>query len=157
MLDSQTLAAAPSVQTASTNNWDTVFAVDFAAVNDGIAARGGFPKHFNHEQTSGPDTATIDGDFTAWELTGGSGHLLEMTLPISSFTYTMTGDPDETRNDAWVTIQLSLYQVVGKEGSGLGGGTPVSFVSRPPSNLLANADDFSVVVTDFGWPGSDQE
>ena len=40
MLDTQSQNTLASQQVASTNNWDTVFAVDFDAVNEGIAARG---------------------------------------------------------------------------------------------------------------------
>lgn len=157
MLDSQSLAKTQSAQIASTNNWDTVFAVDFDAVNDGIRAQGSSPEGFDHTQSSGGETARLFGDFGDWELIGGSGHLLEMRLPITTFTFEMTGENPETRNDAWATIQLSLHQVTGDEGSGLGGGTPVSFCSCPPKNLLMNSNEFSVAVMDMGWPGSDTE
>ena len=157
MLDSQATVKIQSDQIASTNNWDTVFAVDFEAVNDGIRGQGSSPDDFDHTQSGGGDTSRLFGDFGDWELVGGSGHLLEMRLPIPTFTFEMTGEPTQTRSDAWATIQLSLYQVTGNEGSGVGGGTPVSFRSRPPKNDLLNANEFSVVVTDFGWPGSDSE
>lgn len=157
MLDKQTFTSALSEQIATTNNWDTVFALDFEAVNDGIRAQGRFPGTFDQSQSSGPDTARIFGDFTAWELVGGSGHVLEMRLSIGEFTFQMTGEADETRQDAWCTIQLDLHIEMGAEGSGLGGGTPVSFRTRRPADLLANAGSYGIVVTGFGWPGSEGE
>ncbi len=157
MLDSQSIAKNQSAQIASTNNWDTVFAVDFEAVNDGIREQGSSPDDFDHTQSGGGETTRLFGDYGNWELVGGSGHILEMRLPITTFTFEMTGEPNQTRTDAWATIQLSLHQVTGNEGSGVGGGTPVSFCSCPPKNLLMNANEFSVVVTGFGWPGSDSE
>ncbi len=157
MLDKQTFTGALAEQIATTNNWDTVFALDFKAVNDGIRAQGRFPGTFDHSQSSGPDTARIIGNFSAWDLVGGSGHVLEMRMSISEFTFQMTGETDETRQDAWCTIQLDLHTDMGDEGSGLGGGTPVSFRTRRPADLLANAGSYGIVVTGFGWPGSDSE
>lgn len=157
MLDKQTFTGALSEQIATTNNWDTVFALDFDAVNAGILAQGRFPDTFDHQQSSGPDTARIFGTFTAWELVGGSGHILEMRLSIGQFTFQMTGEADKSHTDAWCTIQMDLHTDVGAEGSGIGGGTPVSFRTRKPADLLANAGDYGVVVTDFGWPGSESD
>lgn len=157
MLDSQSQPRLASQQIATTNNWDTVFAVDFRAVNEGIAARGRFPDTFDHTIPAGTFTARISGDFSSWVLTGGAGHLLEMRMTIPEFTYKYGSDPDEVRQDAWVTIQLSLFTETGAEGSGVGGGTPVSFRTRPAGRLLANAQDYAITVLDFGWPGSDSE
>ncbi len=157
MLDNQSQPTLGSTQIATTNNWDTVFAVDFDAVNEGIAARAKYPGVFNHPPPPGPHPDAINGNFTEWKLTGGSGHLLEMEMKIGEFTCKRSGEADQTRSNATVKIQLSLFTVTGDEGSGVGGGTPISFNLQPPSGLLANSEEFLITVLDFSWAGSESE
>ena len=41
------------------------------------------PSLFDHTQTGGGDTTRLFGDYGDWELVGGSGHILQMRLPIT--------------------------------------------------------------------------
>lgn len=157
MLDTTSMLTARSVQTASTNNWDTVFALDFDAVNAGIAGQATYPGNFNHTEGVDPDTTTIEGDFSSWKLVGGSGHLLEMEMEIGEFIYNKNKPDEETRQNAICRIQIELRVEVGAEGSGIGGGTPVSFRTRRADAFLANMDNYTIVVLDMSWPGSTSE
>lgn len=157
MLDVSRMMMPQSTTIATTNNWDTVFALDFKAVNDGIAGQGRFPATFQHPENPQPTDAQISGDFSDWRLTGGAGHILEMKMTIPTLTISMPSETAQTRTNAEVTIQMSLQTVMGEEGSGIGGGTPVSFRTHRRSDLLANAGNYVITVTDLTWPNSGSE
>ncbi|MEL7344847.1 MAG: TULIP family P47-like protein [Pseudomonadota bacterium] len=164
MLDSQTQPTLGSGQVATTNNWDTVFAIDFKGVNDGIEAQAKYPKKICQPANADPDDADEEhliGTISTWKLTGGSGHLLEMEMDIPTFTMQVE-DEDETivsvtRTNAKVTIQISLHTEMGQEESGLGGGTPVSFRFNPSNTLLSDRGVFPITVLSMSWPGSSGE
>lgn len=68
---------------ASTNGWDTVFAIDITQVNSAIANEGAFPTSFDCDVTS--DNISANGTFSAWQITtGGSDTLIKMALPLSN-------------------------------------------------------------------------
>lgn len=157
MLDVSRMMMPQSETVATTNNWDTVFALDFKAVNDGIAAQGRFPDDFQHPEDPQPTDAQISGTFSNWRLTGGAGHILEMKMGIPSLTISMPGETPQTRTNAEVTIQMTLQTVMGEEGSGLGGGTPVAFRTHRRTDLMANAGNYMITVTDLTWPNSGSE
>jgi hypothetical protein len=76
----------PSAGRASTNNWDTAFAINFANANKAISTQKSSPKGFSGSKPgggfSGPQV-DVTGQFGDWQLSGGSGSLAELTLPIS--------------------------------------------------------------------------
>lgn len=90
-------------QKADTYDWDTVFAIKFIDANRALRKPGATPTAFSVTD----EGATAAGTFSAWQLSGGSGILLHMSVPIASGTttyqnasYDMTG--------AIATIELQL-------------------------------------------------
>ena len=67
---------------ASTNNWDTAFAITFANANNAIKAQKSSPPAFSGTKQGGAfggPTVDVDGKFGDWQLSGGSGSLAEMS------------------------------------------------------------------------------
>jgi hypothetical protein len=111
----------PSAGRASTNNWDTVFAINFANANKAIVAQKSSPPGFSGTKPgggfSGP-AIKVDGTFRAWQLSGGSGSIVEMTLPISGTAAAQT-DPVQTLDfDGSAVIQVGLNFLPQPDGSG---------------------------------------
>jgi len=153
MLDQSERSAKTSSGSASTNNWDTVFAIEFADVNRAIADSGNYATTFDHSQSSGGETGRIFGTFEPWEMTGGADQNIIMTLPIPSFTLQYTGYPDKARADAWLRIQVALDRIPRKLTGENGTGTLIDFCTA----LRNNSGTDIVQIDGFGWPGSDDK
>lgn len=149
MLDQSARDMKTSAGSASTNNWDTVFAIEFADVNRAIAASGNYATSFDVSQTSGGETAHLFGTFDAWRMTGGADQNIIMTLPIPTFTLEFTGDDDKSRENAWLRIQVALDRIPRKSNGDKG--TTIDFRTA----LRSNTGTDIVKIDSFGWPGSD--
>jgi hypothetical protein len=109
---------------------DTVFAINFANANKAIVAQKSSPLGFSGTKPgggfSGP-AIKVDGTFGPWQLSGGSGSIAEMTLPLSGTAAAQT-DPVQTRDFAGsAVIQIGLNFLPQPDGSGSGklsGGNP---------------------------------
>jgi hypothetical protein len=101
----------PATGTADTNGWDTVYAITFKDVNRSIIATGSTPARFDH--TSHSTLMNVDivttGTFGPWQLTGGDGHLLDLTIPIVSGSLTIGGNATDIAGGvALVQVELDL-------------------------------------------------
>ena len=78
-------AASTSDVATSTFGWDTVFAIDVDHANQAIAAAGAWPASFSR-----PDPANMDvaGSFGAWEIVGGDGREIHLSIPMADVTVT---------------------------------------------------------------------
>jgi len=151
MLDQQSKASKVSAGSASTNGWDTVFAIEFADVNRAIEASGNYATSFDHEQTGTSGTGRVYGSFSAWEMTGGADQNIIMTLPIPQFFFDFTSETTIERTDAWLRIQVALDRIPRKLVGADGMGSLIDF-----RTALKNSNGTDVVQVDgFGWPGSD--
>jgi len=114
MLDTRETPLGEQSSTATTRGWDTVYAINFADVNGAIERAGSSPAGFEYrEGTSTTAGSGIDGGFGNWRMTGGSGRIVEMTLPVPAMFIREFGaqgqqiDAEERRHVSIViTLQL---------------------------------------------------
>ncbi|MEJ8847856.1 TULIP family P47-like protein [Variovorax rhizosphaerae] len=101
----------PAAGRASTNNWDTAFALNFANANKAIKAQKSSPPSFTGTKPgggfSGP-AINVAGTFGDWQLSGGSGSLAELTLPISGTATAQQTPPVALPFNGSAVIQISL-------------------------------------------------
>lgn len=101
----------PSAGKASTNNWDTVFAINFANANKAIVAQKSSPPSFAGSKPgggfSGP-AIDVAGTFGDWQLCGGSGSIAELVLPVSGTATAQTDPPQAIAFSGSATIEVSL-------------------------------------------------
>jgi len=95
------------VTTVSTNNWDTAFGIKFREANAAIVSAETSPTSFSESHEVPDATFQIDASFGPWQMTGGSGSLLVMTLPLSGGTISGGGQPDAAFAGS-AQIQVSL-------------------------------------------------
>jgi hypothetical protein len=114
---------------ASTNNWDTAFAINFANANKAIKAQKSSPPSFSGTKPgggfSGP-AIDVDGKFGDWQLCGGSGSLAELQLPISGTATAKSAPPIVLDFTGSAVIQIELQylpQPGGDSGQDDSGGT----------------------------------
>ncbi|HOA93465.1 MAG TPA: TULIP family P47-like protein [Aquabacterium sp.] len=93
--------------TVSTNNWDTAFGIKFKDANAAILKAGSSPANFSGSHVVPGATYQVSADFGAWQMTGGSGSFLLMTLPLTGGKITGGSQP-ETAFSGSVQIQVSL-------------------------------------------------
>jgi hypothetical protein len=108
-----TLTQSKSQGKASTNNWDTAFAINFLNANNAIKLKKSSPKKFSGTKPgggfSGP-AIDVAGDFGDWQLSGGSGSIAELILPINGKA-TSEGDKPITipfKGEALISIELQF-------------------------------------------------
>ena len=94
------------MSTVSTNNWDTAFGITFADANAAIVAKKSSPASFSGKHATLGDTIEVNAEFGDWKMTGGSGSLLDMTLPLKNGTVTGAGHSETFAGSA--SIQVSL-------------------------------------------------
>jgi len=94
---------APDAQQVDTYDWDTVFAIKFADVNTELAKPGSTPPSFSSTDTG----VTASGNFGPWQLSGGDGVLLHVTVPITSGTLPYMGTT-YSLDGAVATIEIQL-------------------------------------------------
>jgi hypothetical protein len=86
-----TSGVAPSTQEISTGDWDVVHAMHFDELNRAIVAAHSSPATFHYEMPDPHGQVTFDGTFDDWQVTGGSGSILFLTVPIPSGSWTQGG------------------------------------------------------------------
>ncbi len=98
---------------ASTNNWDTVFAINFLNANNAIKLQKSSPKTFSGTKPgggfSGP-AIDVAGNFGDWQLSGGSGSIAELTLPINGKATSEGSNPTTISftGEAVINIELNF-------------------------------------------------
>ncbi len=99
---------------ASTNNWDTVFAINFLNANKAIKNQKSSPPSFNGTKPgggfSGP-AVDVAGAFGDWQLCGGSGSLAKLGLPISGKATAQSSPPQSLNFTGSAVIEVSLNYV----------------------------------------------
>ncbi|MGF6439836.1 TULIP family P47-like protein [Paraburkholderia youngii] len=112
----------PSAGRASTNNWDTVFALNFLNANKAIKNQKSSPPAFDGTKPgggfSGP-AIKVDGKFGDWQLSGGSGSIAELGLPVSGTATAESTPPQSIQFNGTAVIQVSLDYLPqpGQDGS----------------------------------------
>jgi len=136
---------------ASTHGWDTAYGIRFALANSAIARAKSSPADFDHTESGGGETNRVFGTFGDWSISGGSGHLLEMAVPVPGFTYEPDGQAPITRTGATAVIRVELQaipQPAGRKGEGI----PHALRLKLP-----NRDNSSVSVLSFTYPGHEAD
>ncbi|WUR15894.1 TULIP family P47-like protein [[Empedobacter] haloabium] len=95
------------MNTVSTLNWDTAFGIRFKDANAAIVGAGSSPPRFDGAHDSLGATYQVGAGFGPWQMTGGAGSLLTMTLPLTGGTIAGGGQPDAAFA-ATAQIQVSL-------------------------------------------------
>ena len=104
------------VVAADIGSWDTAFAVQVQYVNQAIAAANVSPTQFTQTDSTMP--ATLSGSFGTWQISnGGSGELIEMTIPITTTQLTYGGNT-ETLSNLQAIILVNLTYVAQTNGPG---------------------------------------
>ncbi|MEJ8853323.1 TULIP family P47-like protein [Variovorax robiniae] len=91
----------------STNNWDTAFGIKFRDANATIVAQKSSPASFNGSHAVIGGAIDVTGTFGDWRMSGGSGSLLHMTVPITAGTVSGAGLPQASYAGSAI-IQISL-------------------------------------------------
>ncbi len=110
-------------QRADTYDWDTAFAIKFSDANRALRKPGATPANF----TVSDEGASATGTFDAWQLSGGAGILLHMSVPIKTGTTTYQGT-DHDMTGTVVTLEIELKDLPQPAGSN---GTPHHVVPDP--------------------------
>jgi hypothetical protein len=87
-MQTSTVLATTSSNAISTNDWDTVSALTYTAVNEAIVAQNVSPNNFMQLGSSGLiGTYTVSADFGDWQIAlGGDGKNVWMNLPMNHGT-----------------------------------------------------------------------
>jgi len=102
---------------ASTYNWDTVFATPATAVNAAIVAKRSSPSGFNVPASA--DAPAVTARFGDWQVCGGDGKNLRLTVPMSKLTI-----DSDSFDSAAATIEIKLEAL------------PHTGLSSPPKGIL---------------------
>jgi hypothetical protein len=113
--------------TVSTNNWDTAFGIKFkdanAAIafkdaNAAIASDRSSPASFSGSHHTIGATYQVAADFGTWQMTGGSGSLLMMTLPLVHGRITGGGQPNaDFTASAKIEVRLGFIPQPGSDAT----------------------------------------
>jgi hypothetical protein len=91
---------------ASTYGWDTNFAIRFPDANAAIVKQHSSPKSF--DVTAPDNSCSATGTFGDWQITGGDGVDLHMSIPVTSGTLVYKGQNyDMSGVTAMVEVQLN--------------------------------------------------
>jgi len=155
-----TTTTSDSVNSTSTNGWDTVYAAYFPDVNSAIVSTKASPTSFT---TGTIGNYQAEGTFGDWQLTtGGAGPLVHMVVPIPSSTVTLynpvpEGAPSGTQptintqykcTEIQFVIEVNLAWVVADQ--------PATSTTGGTSNILkVNSDaGVSMFTSKTDWTGS---
>ncbi|MGF6439837.1 TULIP family P47-like protein [Paraburkholderia youngii] len=95
------------MSTLSTENWDTAFGIKYKDANAAIASGGSSPPNFSGSHQVVGNTYNVSASFGTWKMTGGSGSLLIMALPLSNGRVSGGGQAEESF-EGTAQIQVSL-------------------------------------------------
>jgi hypothetical protein len=147
MLDTNPRLGTRMPATANTNGWDTVFGITFDDVNRAITNAGSTPDGFNYPMDTQGEA--IEGTYSTWQVTGGSGQLLHMTLPVTELTMTFDGEAPIVRRQVSITIEVALDQLRPADGKlAVERGELVEFRLRGNNG----PDEQAVVVLSVSYP-----
>jgi hypothetical protein len=104
--------------TVSTNNWDTAFGIKFKDANAAITSAGSSPASFSGSHDTVGATFQVSADFGTWQMTGGSGSLMLMTLPLVQGRITGGGQPDaDFKASAQIQVSLGFVPQPGSDAT----------------------------------------
>ncbi|MGF6980357.1 hypothetical protein QFZ94_008874 [Paraburkholderia sp. JPY465] len=95
------------MSTLSTENWDTAFGIKYKDANAAMASGGSSPPNFSGSHQVVGNTYKVSASFGTWKMTGGSGSLLIMALPLSNGRVSGGGQAEESF-EGTAQIQVSL-------------------------------------------------
>jgi hypothetical protein len=150
----------PATGTADTNGWDTVYAITFKDVNRAIIDKGSTPPGFDH--TSHSKLMNIDivtkGTFGPWQLTGGDGHLLDLTIPITDGTLTIAGNATPIAGGV-ASVQVELDMLPRDASTGDTGlhDLKVKTAATPPAGGVAQPAIPVAAVNSVTVPGLEED
>src|ERR1051325_6895024 len=100
----------PTTGIADTYNWDTAYGITFEKVNAAIVRAKSSPAKFKGVFIDPFSKGKYDiaADLGPWQLSGGSGDLVHMTLPLNNGTITPQagGSPTQFSGSATIEVQL---------------------------------------------------
>ncbi|MEJ8847857.1 TULIP family P47-like protein [Variovorax rhizosphaerae] len=128
----------------STNNWDTAFGTKFKDANAAIVAQKSSPASFTGSHSVVGGSVNVTGTFGDWQLSGGSGSLLQMNVPITAGTVSGAGQAQAPyAGSAVIQISLGFIPQPGQTTNDLKVDTkaPASVLSLTLSSGPATASD----------------
>ncbi|MBK8035805.1 MAG: TULIP family P47-like protein [Verrucomicrobiaceae bacterium] len=140
------------MDTASTNGWDTVFAMHIAEVNRAIAKAGTSPAAF--EVTDAEDGITATGRFGTWQIVpGGDGALVCLGIPITEvLMHCPPPMPAVTIASALLKVEVRLSFLHAAEEAGTGNTHHLKVRTTP---LTTESESHKVaIITDIAFPGT---
>jgi P-47 protein len=131
----------PTTGKADTYNWDTAYGITFEKVNASIIRANSSPPNFKGIYVDGfsGDKYEIAGDFGPWQLSGGAGDLLHMTLPLTDGTVTPQNGGNPTAYSGSAAIEVKLEWIPQPNA------TSSSGTNHLKIKLTANPDDSPIV------------
>jgi hypothetical protein len=94
--------------TLSTNNWDTAFGIKFKDANKAIIEKSSSPKSFNGTHNVSGTIYTVSSNFGNWQMSGGSGSYLEMSLPLIAGTVSGGLKSENFAGSASIRVRLDF-------------------------------------------------
>ncbi|MEL6533786.1 MAG: TULIP family P47-like protein [Bacteroidota bacterium] len=99
----------------TTNDWDTAFGIRFREANQAIVNHGSSPASFSGSHAKdGGHPVTVQGDFGAWQMSGGSGSILHMSLPLLNGTLKGTEGSGDFQGHATIEVNLGYIPQPGQ-------------------------------------------
>ena len=100
----------PTTGKADTYNWDTAYGITFGKVNTSIVRAKSSPPGFKGVYFDGfsGNKYDISADFGPWQLSGGAGDLLHMTLPLTNGTVIPQNGGKPTAFSGSASIEVKL-------------------------------------------------
>jgi hypothetical protein len=136
--------------------WNTVNALSFTSMNQGVLQLKNFPAKFHYADPDPSGDMTLDGTWADWSLcTGGGGMNVQMQCDIGTGTLKLGTDSTDL-SKGWIKIQVNLEAVEAidpsfKDMTGKGGTGNSLVVKKTGSN---GVDPVVVLATSFDSQGS---
>jgi hypothetical protein len=104
----------------STNNWDTAFGIKFKDANAAIVAQSKLkgstlPKEFSDNYEGLGIINTVSAKFEPWQMSGGSGSLLQMKLPLEEGTISNNNESSTFEGEAIIQVSLGFIPQPGQQ------------------------------------------
>ena len=131
----------PTTGKADTYNWDTAYGITFEKVNASITRAKSSPPNFKGIYFDGfsGNKYEISADFGPWQLSGGSGDLLHMTLPLTNGTVTPQNGGNPTAYSGSASIEVKLEWIPQPDATASSGNNHLKI------KLTSNPDDSPIV------------
>lgn len=105
--------------TVTTNNWDTAFGITFKAANAAIVKKASSPANFSGTHSALGQVTTVTAGFGDWQLSGGSGSIVQMTLPLKNGTVQSGGNSASYAGSADIQVNLAFIPQPGTQTNNL--------------------------------------